>query len=143
MTTTTAYVGRGSKLYSSLDGVTYAPIAQLRTFKPTGSKQTMVDQTNLRTPDQFTRPLAVQVDSGEIEFDGVYDGDGSQLTLGQLHGQMTFAYFKAVLTDGTTWLASGFVSEFVPFGVQHDKFIPFSGKIRIAGGVTNPAGVLI
>jgi len=138
--TSTAHPGRGSKLYSSLDGVTYSAIAQLRTFKPAGSKQNLVDQTNLRTPDNFTRSLAAQVDSGEIEFDGVYSGDSTQLNLGQLHGQMTLAYFKATLSDGSVWLAQCFVSEFVPWGVAYNKFIPFSGKLRISGGITPPSG---
>jgi hypothetical protein len=138
--TSTAYVGRGSKLYSSPDGITYTAIAQLKSFKPAGSKQNMVDQTNLRTPDNFTRPLAAQVDSGEIEIAGVYSADATQFNLGQLHGQMTLAYFKATLTDGSIWLAQAYVSEWVPWEVVYNKFIPFSGKLRIAGGITPPSG---
>lgn len=138
---TTAYPGYGSKLYVSLDNVTFTQIAQLRKFSPAGSKQTMVDQTTLRSPGPFTQPAPVQVDSGEFEFDGFYlSGDVSQTTLGQLHGELQYAYFKAVLTDGTTWLMNGYVSEFTPWDVTYNKAIPFKGKLRVAGGITPPTG---
>jgi hypothetical protein len=135
-----AYLGYGSTLSSSLDGITYAVVAQLKKFVPAGSKQTMADQTNLRSQGPFTQPLAVQVDTGEFEFDGVYLGDATQLSLGQLHGQMQLAYFKAVLSDGTIWAFVGYVSEFKPFDVTYNKAIAFSGKLRVAGGITPPTG---
>ena len=139
----TGYVGRGSKLKASLDNITYFTVAQLKKFAPMGSKQTMVDQTNLRSPGPFTQPFAAQVDSGDIEFEGVYSGDTTQMSLGFLHGQMQQAWFQVQLTDGTTWSFQGLVSEFVPWSVTYDKHIPFSGKLRIVGGLTPPSGPLI
>jgi hypothetical protein len=136
----TAYLGYGSKLYYSLDGITYAIIAQLTKFAPAGSKQTMADQTNLRSTGPFTQPYAVQVDTGEISIEGIYSGDATQSALAQLHGQTELGYFKAVLTDSTTWLFQAFVSEYKPWDVTYNKAIAFSGKLRVAGGMTPPSG---
>lgn len=142
--TTNASPGYGSKLYYSTDDVTWISIAQLKKFSPVGSKQNMVDQTNLRSPGAFTQPLAAQVDTGELEIEGVYkSGDSSQLTLGQLHAQLTLTYFKVVLSDATAWTFQGFVSEFKPWDVEYNKHIPFSAKLRVAGAITNPLSVSI
>jgi hypothetical protein len=140
---TTAYLGYGSKLFQSVDGVTFVVTAQLKKFAPAGSKQTIVDQTNLRSPGPFTQPFPAQVDTGEIELEGVYAGDSTQATLAQLHGQMALGYFKGVLSDGTTWAFSAYVSEFKPWEVTYNKAIVFSGKLRVVGGITPPSGPTI
>lgn len=137
---TNAYLGYGSTLKQSTDGVTFVMTAQLKKFAPAGSKQTIVDQTNLRSTGPFTQPLPAQVDTGEIEFSGVYSGDSTQATLAQLHGQMQLGYFKVTLTDGTVWNFSAYVAEFTPWEVTYNKAIPFSGKLRVVGGMTPPSG---
>jgi hypothetical protein len=135
----TAYLGYGS-LLQVLIGTTYTPVAQLKKFAPAGSKQTMVDQTNLRSSGPFTQPFAAQLDSGEIPIEGVYQGDASQLYMAQLHGQMTLASFRVTLSDGTVWTFSAFVAELKPWDVTYNKAIAFSVKLRIAGGITPPSG---
>lgn len=128
-----AFTGYGSKLEYSADQVNYTRVGQLQRISPSGSKQKIIDQTNLRTPDNFTRSKAVQVDGGEVDFAGVYSGDPTQLTLGQYHGSLTLLFFRLTLTDGTIYNFSGYVSQFNPGQAIYNKFIPFTGKLRIVG----------
>ena len=130
-----AVAGYGAKLYYSLDQATYFNVVQLQRIAPAGSKQRMVDQTNLRTPDNFTRPFPVQVDSGDIEVTGVYSGDTSQFALARYHGSMQLVYFRLVLSDSSTYLFAAYVSEFKLWEITYSKFIPFTGKLRIVGGI--------
>jgi hypothetical protein len=140
--TTRAATGYGSKFYVSSDNVTFTSVAQLQRFVPSGSKQTMVDQTNILTPDNFTRPLPVRIDSGEIDLAGVLDAaSGNILILGQLHANLTPVFFKVVLTDGTPYTFAGFVSEYVPFSVVYNKAIGFSAKVRVSGAYSGPLGI--
>lgn len=129
------YAGRGSQLQYSLDlGATYGPVVQLRQFDSGGSKQTLVDQTNLRSPDSFTYPYAVQVDSGEINFAGALNPkDTTYLALALLHGSKTLAYWKVIFPDGSTYAFLAFVSEFKPFGASWNKLLDWSGKLRVVG----------
>ena len=123
------------------DNVRFTPVAQLKSFIPQGSKQTIVDQTNILTPDDFTRPLAVRVDSGELELVGILDPKNTGvLQLGTAHVTLAISYFKAVLSDGTEYDFQGLVSEYIPFSVAYNKAIGFSARIRISGALSGPAG---
>src|ERR1700733_7757009 len=97
------YRGRGTVLSFSPDAVTWTPVPQLQQFEPEGSKQAMVDQTNLSSPGNFTQPYAVQVDAGEFSFSGIYGGATAtaQVLLGSYHASMTLLYWQAVLLDGS------------------------------------------
>jgi len=135
------YVGRGTTLSYSLDNTTFTPIAQLQQFTPAGSKQTIIEQTNLSSPGNFTQYLAVQIDAGDIDIEGALNPeDLSYLTLGQLHGNLTLAYFQAMLVDGSIFSFTAFVSEFVPFKVKWNKAYTFSAKLRLTGGISSPLG---
>jgi hypothetical protein len=137
-----AYGGRGSLLLYSLDGNTYVPLAQLRQFESGGSKQTLVDQTNLRSPDLYTYPKPVLVDSGEIDFGGALNPeDSSYLALGEFHGGMLLIYWLVVFPDGSSTSFQAYVSEFKPFAVNWNKLIDWSGKLRIVGGFSGISGV--
>jgi hypothetical protein len=138
---TNAKPGYGSKFFMSSDNVHFAPIAQLQRFVPTGSRQTIVDQTNVLTVDNFSRPIAVRVDSGDIDLSGVLDpANNGVLQLGTAHASLALYFFKVVLTDGTEYDFQGLVSEYVPFTVAHNKALGFSAKIRVSGALTGPAG---
>jgi len=136
----TVYGGRGTQLLYSLDNVTFVAVAQLQQFEPSGSKQTIIDQTNLSTPGTFTQKLAVQVDAGQIDFAGVLNPqDASYLALGQLHDALTLAYWRAQLVDGTVLNFQAFVCEFKAFAAKWNKLYTFSGKLQLTGGL-NQAG---
>jgi hypothetical protein len=142
---THAQPGYGSKFFMSSSGSvgSFVPVAQLKSFVPQGSKQTVVDQTNVSTPDNFSRPLAVRVDSGDIDLTGVLDpANTGILQLGTAHASLGLYYFKVILTDGTEYDFQGLVSEYVPFSVTYNKFIAFSAKVRISGALTGPAGAV-
>jgi hypothetical protein len=139
--TTRAQPGYGSKFFLSTDDVVFTPVAQLQRFVPQGSKSQIVDRTNVLTPDNFTRPMPVRVDSGEIEMVGVLDPANSNiLQLGQAHANMSLIFAKIVLTDGTEYDFQGYVTEYVPFSVTYNKAIGFSAKIRVSGAFTGPLG---
>lgn len=136
--TSQAYPGYGSKLFYSYDGVNYTPIAQLQKFGPSGSKQTIVDQTNLRSGGNFTQSAAVQVDAGEFDLSGIYSGDITQELLGQFHGSLALIYWRVLLTDRSYYSFRAYVSEFTPWAVTYNKAIPFSAKLRVSGGIESP-----
>jgi hypothetical protein len=140
--TTKAYPGYGSKLLLTTDGTDYFSIAQLQKVLPSGSKHTTTDQTNLLTPDNFERPLAVLIDGGQIEIAGVLDpANGSQLELGTLHANLTLAKWQLQLSDGVTvYFFSAYVAEYVPWTVQLSKALGFSAKLTVVGAMTGPAG---
>jgi hypothetical protein len=139
---TQAIASVGSKLSFSLDGVTYTQVAQLRKFKGPQSKQVIVDQTNILTAGNGDAPLAVRYSSGEAQMDGIVSPqNSSQLTLGQLHANVTLVYWQLVESDGvTTWKWLGYVSEYLPFDLDVMKAIAFTGKIRVWGALTSPLG---
>jgi hypothetical protein len=138
---TVGYAGRGTLLEYSLDNVTFTVLAQLQQFEPSGSKQTIIEQTNLSSPGNFAQFLAVQIDAGEISFSGVLNPeDLSYLTLLQLHGNMTLVYWWASLIDGSSFYFQAFVSEIVAFVAKWNKAYTFSGKLRLTGGMTSPLG---
>lgn len=138
---TRANPGYGSKLFMSADNVHWTPVAQLKSITSQGSKQTVVDQTNVLTPDNFTRPLPVRVDSGELELAGVLDPQNTGITqLGTAHAALAIYYFQLQLTDGTTYTFQGLVSEYVPFTVAVAKAMGFTAKIRVSGAYNGPAG---
>jgi hypothetical protein len=132
----------GSKLMYSTDGTNFTTVAQLRKVTPEGSKQTIVDQTNILTSGNGDAPLAVRFSAGEISLDGVLSPQStSQLAMGTLHANLSLVYWKLLLADNlTVWTWSGFVSEFVPWALDVSKSVPFSAKIRVWGGLTGPAG---
>lgn len=139
---TRAIAGAGTKLNMSatLSGP-YVPVAQLKTIKPKGSRQTVVDQTNLLTPDNFDRWLATRVSSGQVELMGVLDPTNTSiLQLGTAHASLALYFFQLVLSDGTQYSFAGLVSEYVPFDVSHAKAVAFSAVITISGSMTGPAG---
>ena len=133
--------GYGSRLFMSSDNIHFSPVAQLKSFVPQGSRQTVVDQTNVLTPDSFSRPMATRIDSGDIDLAGVLDAqNGNILQLGTAHAALALYYFKIVLTDGTEYDFQGLVIEYVPFSVTYNKFIGFSAKVRVSGAFVGPAG---
>ena len=141
--TSIAYPGVGSKLLCSTDGTHFTTIAQLRKFSPSGSKQMIVDQTNILTAGNSDAPLAARFSSGEFSMDGVLNPqDGSQIQLGEFHAALTLLYWKVLLADGiTVWTFQGFLSEFVTFTVEVAKAMAFSAKIRVWGALTGPGGI--
>lgn len=140
--TTTAIAGYGSQLSYSTNGTSYTQVAQLKKIMPRGSKQMIVDQTNLLTTGNGDAPLAARFSSGELELEGVLSPqNASQLALGTYHASLTLLYWKVLLSDGvTTWTFQGYLSEFVPFTIDVAKAMGFSAKIRVWGALTGPGG---
>jgi hypothetical protein len=132
----------GSKLSYSTDNIHFTQVAQLRKFQGPQSKQIIVDQTNILTAGNSDAPLAVRFSSGEAQMDGVVSPqDSSQLTLGELHANLTLVYWQLLYSDGVTlWKFQGFVSEYKPFDLDVMKAVVFSAKIRISGALTGPLG---
>lgn len=140
---TYAIPGFGSKLAYTLDSVHYTTVAQLQRIVPGGSKQQMVDRTNILTPDNFTRRQPVRIDCDELELAGVSSPqDGSQLSLGSLHASLQVVGWKVLLSDGITFYTfSASVSEYVPWEIVYNKFVPFKAKLALIGGMTGPQGL--
>jgi hypothetical protein len=133
----TAYAGRGTLLLYSADNVTYTSLGQMQQFEHDGSKQTLVDQTNIGTVDNFTRAIAVRVDAGEIDLTGVLDPQNpTYLAVQQFHVGNTLVYWRVRLVDGSTFTFQAFVSEFKAFSAKVNKIYMWSGKLRLSGGLT-------
>jgi len=135
-----AYNGRGTVLSYSLDSTTWIAVPQIQQFEPTGAKQTFVDQTNLSTPGNFTQPLPVQVDAGEVTLSGIYSGALAQLNLGLYNGTMAPLYWQAQLVDGSFYTFQAFVSEFKPFSAKWNKLYTWTAKLRLVGSMQSPIG---
>jgi hypothetical protein len=130
------YNGRGSLLEYSALGVTYTSLAQLQSFEHSGSKQTIVDQTCITTPDNFTRALAVRVDAGELDITGLLNQeDPTYLALEGFHVTNALVFWKVLLVDGSYFSFQAFVSEFKAFGVKINKLNVWSAQLRLSGGM--------
>jgi hypothetical protein len=142
---TIALASVGSKLSFSLDNVHFIKLAQVRRFQGPQSKQTFVDQTNILTAGNGDAPLPVRYSfsGGEAQIDGVVSPQSSsQLTLGQLHANLTLGYWQLLESDGVTlWSWQGFVSEYKPFDLDVMKAVVFLAKIRVWGALTGPLGI--
>ena len=133
----TGYAGRGTLLLYSANGVDFTSLGQVQQFEHSGSRQTIVDQTNISTVDNFTRAIAVRVDAGEIDIAGILDPQNlSYLALEQFHVANTLVNWRVRLTDGSTFTFQAFVSEFKAFGVKVMKLNVWSAKLRLSGGLT-------
>lgn len=133
----TAYSGRGTLLYYSADNITFTSLGQLQQFEHGGSKQTIIDQTNITTPDNFTRALAVRVDAGEFDITGILNPqDPTYLALEQFHTTNALVYWKAALVDGSNFTFQAFVGEFKAFSAKVTKLYAWSAKLRLSGGLT-------
>jgi hypothetical protein len=133
-----AYVGRGTVLSYSTDDATWTALDQIQQFEPSGVKTTMVDQTNLSSPGNFTQPYAAQVDSGEIDCSGIYSGSLAQLLLGSYQASMTLLYWQAELIDGSIYAFQAFISEWKPFAAKWNKAYTWSAKLRLVGALQTP-----
>jgi hypothetical protein len=140
---TIAIPGFGSKLSYTLDGTHYTTVAQLQRVVPVGSKQQLVDRTNILTADNFARRLPVRIQCDDLDLAGVLSPqDGSQLSLGSLHASLEIVAWKLLLSDGETFYTfSASVSDYVPFEVVYNKFVPFKAKLALIGGMTGPQGL--
>jgi len=143
---TTAIPGFGSKLQFQ-NGSAWITVAQLRKLAPTGdgSKQNMLDQTNILTAGNACAPLPGRVNAGELDLDGVLNPqDSSQLTLGQLHYAGTLVSWRVLLSDGiTVWSFQGFVSTYKPFDdITVAKAVAFAARLRLWGPLTGPLGTV-
>ena len=90
---------RGASLQVSTDGgVTWIAVAQLRTITPSGKRTEILDQTNLSTAGTAKVKLAVQVDAGNVAYDGVlFPTDFGLNLLSSLQDALTLATFRIVL----------------------------------------------
>jgi hypothetical protein len=129
-------------MVSTDGGTDYTPLVQLQRIEPGGSKQTVIDQTNLTTPGNTTQPYPVQVDSGEWDCEGLLNpSDTVTLSLAALHASCTIADFKVVMPDEdeSIYTFQAMVSEFKPLSIKANKLIGYSFKLRVVGGVTFPS----
>jgi hypothetical protein len=133
-----SYNGRGTVLQVSQDGTNFLSTGQLTKIEPGGSKQKIVDATDLGAAQLgFTTPLAVQVESGELACEGVLNPqDPVTQLLGQLHGSLALASFLVTLSDNlTSYYFQGYVSDWKPFSVALGKMLRISWKLRIVGAL--------
>jgi hypothetical protein len=131
------YSGRGTLLLYSSDNISFTPLGQLQQFEHGGSKQTLVDQTNVLTPVTVTQPLPVRVDAGEIDIVGLLNPqDPTYLAVEQFHTTQALPYWKARLVDGSSFTFQAYVSEFKAFTAKVNKLYTWTGKLRISGVLT-------
>ncbi len=65
------------------------------------------------------------------------------MLLGQYHGSMTPLFFRlqlaAIAGEAPQFYSfQAYVSEFKPWAVSYNKFIPITGKLRLTGGMESP-----
>jgi hypothetical protein len=131
------YVGRGSQLLYSANGVDFTPLGQMQQFEHSGSKATVVDQTNILSPNNATQALAVRVDHGEIDISALLNPQNvTYLALQQFHIANTLVNWRVRLLDGSSFTFQAFVSEFKAFGVKVMKLDVWSAKLRLSGPIT-------
>lgn len=133
-----SYNGRGTVLQVSQDGTNFLSAGQLTKIEPGGSKQKIVDATDLGAALLgFTMPLAVQIESGEFACEGVLNPqDPATQLLGSLHGSMTLASFLVTLSDNASgYYFQAYVSDWKPFSAAVGKMLRCTWKLRIAGAL--------
>jgi len=136
-----AYRGRGTILEVSLDQAVWRPVAQLQQFEPTGSKQSIADQTNLSSPGDFTQHMPLQVDAGSLSLAGILNPtDTSYTVLAEIHAGLLTAFFRATLIDGSCFNFEASVSDFKPFSAKWNKLYVWSATLKITGGLQGPSG---
>jgi hypothetical protein len=137
---TSAYQGRGSRLYLSGDAANYARVAQLQSFDFDGGQVEMLDATDISSAG-FHRKLPGPVDWGQLSYEGVLDPRApSQASLGYLRASRGLGYFRIALPDGTWYAFQGYVVKHAPAKVNYAKAITFSGAIEIDGPVQSTNG---
>jgi predicted secreted protein len=139
--TTVAYPGYGSKLETSavLSPASWAKVAQLKKFNFSGLSADFDEITNLDSPTIFKEWMKTTVDGKDLSMDGVMNPNDSSmqslLTNLATAGSAALVYWKITLTDGSTLVFAAFVSDF-SFGVEYNKAITFSAKLKIVGDIT-------
>jgi hypothetical protein len=80
--------------------VTFTPVAQLQQFEPSGSKQTIVDQTNLSSPGYFTESAAVQISERSFACNGCFE---STSAYGDVLKSLALSMAGFVVPPGDCW----------------------------------------
>jgi len=136
---TTAVQGIGGQLLVSAGSpVSYTPVAQLKYIKFGGMTVDFDEITNLDS-GLFKEWMKTLVDAKEISFEGVLKPlDSSQqnlLTNIQTAGSAALEYWRVKLAEGSTLDFQGYVGDYAP-GIEYNKAVTFTGKIKITGGIT-------
>lgn len=138
-------IGYGSSLsYSTTEGGSYTPFAEITEVAPPASTRTRVDKTNHDSPDRTKQKRRGMRDPGEITVKALLDPDELE-TLYGLEADEDDKWFKFALplatgeTLPTRWVGLGFIADITPMTPLDDKTevefkVVMSGKFTFAKG---------
>lgn len=148
-TVSKAFTGKGTvfSIGTSGETPTYTPVAELKTFSFSGTKNDTEDVTNSDSAGRAREFLVTLLDSGEVSISGNYvAADAGQTAFRAAFNTGVILPFKMVLplapaqtTTGDTITFNGLVTE-NDLDIQFDKAITFSAKVKISGVITVTTG---
>jgi len=128
------YVGRGTIVSLSPDGVTYTPFPQLEKFDKSGTSTDYDQCETLDTPGTNDYPVPVMGKNGSYAGSGPYDPENVAITEAQVYKQaLQIIYFKVAMIDGSTFTGQCSVSKFDAPKVDIKKVVRFDFEIRVLG----------
>lgn len=146
-----AFTGKGTVFSIGTVGDTpvYTPVAELKTFSFSGTKNDSEDITNSDSAGRYKEWLVTLADSGEISIAGNYvPADAGQIAFDSAFDSGLRYPFKIQLpinpnagqtTVGDTISFLGFVTE-NDLDIDYSKAITFQSKIKITGPRTFTTG---
>jgi predicted secreted protein len=147
-----AFSGKGTVLgigpiVGSTGTATFVPIAELKTFNFSGTKNDIEDVTNSDSAGRAREYLVTLLDSGDISVSGNYiAGDAGQtafraaFNLGSVNEwEIQLPKTPLQTTTGDLITFNGVVTE-NSLDIQFDKAVTFSGKIKVSGVITFVSG---
>jgi len=131
------YVGRGTIVSLSADGVTYVAFPQLEKFDRAGTTTDYDQCETLDTPGTNDFPIPVMGKNGTYAGTGPYDPENAAITAAQVYKQaLQLIYYKVQMIDGSTFVGECSVSKFDAPKIDVKKVVRFEFEIRILGSET-------
>jgi len=149
MSVSKAVSGAGTQFFIGTPVTTpvYSPVAELKTFSVSGSKNDTEDITNADSTGRAKEYLITLLEAGTMAIAGNYIA--SDVGQGMFRGAFASGVttpFKMILplqngqtTTGETWTFLGIVEE-NDINISYSTALSFSAKIKITGIITVVAG---
>ena len=136
MAATDADIGFGILLAKETTpgGGTYATVAiELSRLQPPGYSRDAIDASHTTSPDEFREYIEGMMDSGEIEIEGNFVPDASDVVVAALLAGK--ASFQITFPNAVTWTFDAFFTNYQPDAPIDDK-MSFSATMKVSGKPT-------
>lgn len=136
MAATAADIGYGIVIAKETTpgGGTYADLGvEITSLQPPGYTRDAIDASHSTSPDEFREFIAGMMDSGEVEIEGNFVADASDVIVAALLAGA--ASYEITFPNAVTWTFDAIFTNYQPSAPIDDK-MTFSASMKVSGKPT-------